>query len=259
MRRLIITLILFSLSAGAVPPSLTAEQLIAKVEQARRTSGFRIRARLIRTTAGSKKPEIQQLLIKGRRQGEAAQVLYQVLWPKADAGRALLVETSADGKVSGFLFDPPGAPVPLAPSTMALPLFGSDLAVEDVAEAFWRWPSQVLAGEAMVSGRPCQILESRPGAGDTGGISFVKSWIAPDLALPLRIEKFGRDGRLAKSFVAAKIVKESAGHWAAAILVIEAADGRSRTVLEGSRSDRDIDIPAEQFKMEAVNPPAAKP
>lgn len=255
MKRLAVTIMLLFLSAGAASAILTAKDLIEKVEQARRTSGFRIRARLIRTTTDSKKPEIQQLLIKGRRQGETTQVLYQVLWPKAAAGRALLVETSADGKIGGFLFDPPAAPVPLTPTTMTRPLFGSDLTVEDVAEAFWRWPSQVLAGEATVSGRLCQILESRPGGGEEGDTSLVKSWIAPDIALPLRIEKFGRDGRLARSFVTAKIVKQSAGHWAAAILVVQTADGHSRTVLEGSRSDRDIEIPAEQFTVQAINPP----
>ena len=259
MRRLALLLLLLSLGAGATGGGPTAEQLIARVEQARRTSGFRARARLVRTTSDSRKQEVQQLLITGRRRGESTQVLYRVLWPKEAEGRALLVECSADGKTGGFLFEPPQTVTPLTRRVMGQPLFGSDLSVEDVAEEFWRWPSQALAGEAMVAARRCLILESRPGAGSESGYSLVRSWIAPDIALPLLIEKYGRDGRLVKRLVAAKVVKQSGGRWTVAILVIEAAGGPSRTTLEGSRSERDLDLPAEQFTLESIRKSLGQP
>ncbi len=63
-------------------------------------------------------------------------MLYQILWPKEAMGRALVVETSAVGKVSGFLFEPPDIQVPLTPKVMSQPLFGTDVTVEDVAEAY---------------------------------------------------------------------------------------------------------------------------
>ncbi len=70
MRRLGILLASLSLGLGTVAQGLTADQLIAKVEAAQRTSGFRTRAKLIKTTPGSKTPEVMQLVIKGRREGE---------------------------------------------------------------------------------------------------------------------------------------------------------------------------------------------
>jgi hypothetical protein len=258
MRRLVTLLTLLSLCVGAAAGDLTAEQLIAKVEAAQKTSGFRTRARLVKTAAGSKDQEVMQLLIKGRRQGDAAQTLYQVLWPKPASGQTLVVETSADGTVSGFLFEPPDRQIPLTPKLMAQPLFGSEATVEDVAEAFWRWPQQKVVGDEMVAAHRCKILESRPGAAASTSYSLVRSWIAPDIALPLRVEKFGKDGRLVRRFIAAKIAKQAPGCWTAAILVVDSADGRRRTTLEGTRSDRDLVIPAEQFTLEAIKRSLAK-
>ena len=252
MRRLGILLAVFSLGLAAAAEVPTAEELISKVEAAQRTSGFRTRAKLVRTTPGSKAQEVMQLVIKGRREGETTRVLYQILWPKQRMGQALVVETSADGSVGGFLFEPPDRKIPLTPKVMARPLFGTDVTVEDVAEAYWRWPNQKLVGEETVSARPCRILESRPRPGTVTAYSLVKTWIAPDIALPMVVEKFGKDGALLKRFVAAKVVKQSPASWAAAILVVDSAGGRGRTTLEGTRSDRDMDIPAEQFTLEAL-------
>jgi len=241
-----------ALGLAAAAEDLTAAQLIAKVEAAQKTSGFRTRAKLVKTAPGSKTQEVMQLVIKGRREDGAVRTLYQVLWPKQTMGQALVVETSADGSVSGFLFEPPDRQVPLTPKVMAQSLFGTNVTVEDVAEAYWRWPHQKLVGEEKVAARQCMILESRPGPGTATGYSLVKSWIAPELALPLMVEKFGKDGILLKRFVAAKVVKQSPSSWAAAILVVDSVGGRGRTTLEGTKSDRDIQIPAEQFTLEAL-------
>lgn len=252
MRRLGILLALLWLGVAASAEGITAEQLIAKVEAAQRTSGFRTRAKLVRTTPGSKAPEAMQLVIKGRRQGEATWMLYQLLWPKESMGKALVVETAADGSVSGFLFEPPDRQIPLAPKVMSQPVFGTDVTVEDLAEAYWRWPHQKIVGEEKVVARQCVILESRPGPGTVTSYSLVKSWIAPDIALPIMVEKFGKDGTLVKRFLAAKVVKQSPDSWAAAITVVDSMTGRGRTTLEGTKSERDIEVPAEQFTPEAL-------
>jgi len=241
-----------ALGPGTAAEDLTADRLIAKVEAAQKTSGFRTRARLVVTAPGSKTQEVMQLVIKGRREGEATRMLYQVLWPKQAMGQALVVETSADGSVSGFLFEPPDRQIPLTPKVMVQPLFGTNVTVEDVAEAYWRWPHQKLVGEENVAGRRCMILESRPGPGTATGYSLVKSWIAPDIALPLMVEKYGKEGVLLKRFVAAKVVKQSPGSWAAAILVVDSMGGRGRTTLEGTKSDRDIELPEDQFTLDAL-------
>src|SRR5204863_3947989 len=125
----------------SVAEELTAEQLVAKVVEARKTSGFRIRAKLIHTTPGSETRDARQLLIKGRRDGEATKVLYQILWPTTVMGQTLVIEQSAQHKTTGFLFEPPNKVTALTPQLMTQPFFGSDLTIEDVAEDFWHWPT----------------------------------------------------------------------------------------------------------------------
>jgi hypothetical protein len=80
--------------AGGDPPD--AGELIAKVIEARQTTGYRVRARLVCTTSGAERRDVTQLLIKGRRDGEASKVLYQILWPKRLIGETLVIERTAD-------------------------------------------------------------------------------------------------------------------------------------------------------------------
>lgn len=252
MRRLALALAFLSLPLLPAAQDLTAAQLIAKFEAAQKTTGFKTRARLVRTVPGAKGEEVLQVVIKGRREGEATKMLYQVLWPAASQGRAVVVQTAADGTVSGFLFDTQGRQTPLTPRLMSQQVFGTDVTVEDVAEAFWRWPYQKIVGEEAVSGRKCKIVESRPGPDTATSYSRVKTWIAPDIALPMVVEKYGRDGTLLRRFYTAKVVKQGEGSWGASVLVVDSTGGRGRTVLEGTSSERDVEIPAEAFTPEAL-------
>ncbi len=241
-----------ALGLAAWAAQYTADQLIARIMDAQKTSGFRTRARLIRTSAGTGAEEVTQLLIKGRREGEAAEVLYQALWPPAVRGQALVVQRRPGHAAGGFFYEPPDSRRPLTAELLARPFFGSDLSVEDLVEEFWSWPSQRVAGREALEGRACYILESRPPAGAATAYSLVKSWIAPDLALPVRIEKYFRDGRVAKRFTAERLLKQAGGRWAAARVVVSPAGGHSRTVLEGTKSERDLLLPAEQFTLEGL-------
>lgn len=251
MRRFTLLLALLSLTLTlpltAAAQDLTADQLIAKFEAGLKTTGFKTRARLVRTVPGSPGEEVLQVVIKERREGGATKVLYQVLWPKESQGRAVVVETAADGAVSGFLFDTQGKQTPLSPKLMSQTVFGTDVTVEDVAEAYWRWPHQKVVGEETVSGRKCKIIESRPGPGTVTSYSMIKTCMAPDIALPVVAEKYGKDGALLRRFFAAKIVKQGHDSWGTAVLVVDSTGGRGRTVLEGTSSERDIEVPAEQF------------
>lgn len=231
---------------------LAADQIIAKVKDARTTAGFRIRAKLVHTQLPSEKRDARQLLIKGRRDGESITVLYQLIWPSAFAGHSLVVEKSADHKLGGFLFEQPDKVTSLTPSLVTQRFFESDFTIEDVIEGYWDWPLQKIVGEESVKGRLCKILESRPSTDTSTAYSLVKTWVATDIAMALRVETFGKDGELVKRIRVDKFVKQADNHWAAAIVTVEPADGKSRTTLEGTKSERDLDIPAEEFTLEKI-------
>ncbi len=230
----------------------SAQELIAKVVEARRTTGYRVRARLERSTAGSEHREVTQLLIKGRRDGGVSKVLYQVLWPKRSQGETLVIEKTAGRETRCWVFTPPDSVTVLTPAHLADPFFGSDLTIEDVAEEFWEWSTQEIVREETLGQDRCAVLESRPAAGTATSYALVRTWIAPDIALPLRIEKFGHDGRLIKRLTAERIMRPDRNHWTAGTVNVEPADGRTSTTLEGTRADRDIKIPDEEFTVEGI-------
>ena len=239
---------------------LSADQLITRVLAGRQSTGFRIHARLVRSAVGSEKPDISQLLIKGSRNGQGTQVLYQVLWPKSQSGQILLVSRSGDGPGTGFLLEPPQKITPVTPQLARQGFFGTDLSIEDVMEDFWHWPSQTIVGEEKVNRQSCVILESRPAAGLDTSYSRIRSWIVPDSGLPLRLEKFDREGQLIKRLTTERFHKDSHGRSIPATLVIESADGLHQTRLEGTKFEGDLEFPADDFTVDGImRPPRGTP
>lgn len=257
-RRRLVRLVLAGAALWVVPAAFagrdpaSAGELIAQVVAARQTIGYRVRARLVRTTSGSAQRDVKQLLIKGRRKGDDSKVLYQILWPTSLLGQTVVIEKTPGRNARAWMFTPPDQVATLTPERISGSFFGSDLTIEDLAEEFWHWPTQEIVGEDTVGQHRCKILESRPSADTVTSYSLVRTWIAPEIALPLLVEKFGQDGKLIKHITAEKITKRRNDYWTAANVIIEPADGRTRTVLEGSHADRDIEIPDEDFTIEQI-------
>jgi hypothetical protein len=236
--------------AAAPPDSSSARQLIAKVFEARRTTGFRIRSKLTVTTSNSERREVKQLLIKGRSDGIISETLYQVLWPSELKGQSLLIQKTTGRPVSGFIFEPPAVTKRLTTESMRESFFGSGLAIEDLAEDFWDWPSQKIIGQETIKERLCQIVESRPPGDAATGYSLIRTWIAPELALPLLVEKYGKNRRLIRRISADRIMKSS-DRWIAATIIVD-LEGHGRTILEGSKTERDLDLPDSDFTLDAL-------
>jgi hypothetical protein len=234
-------------------PGLTADEVINKVIDARTTSGSRVHARLMRTSGGpdaDKGKDTRQLLIKTTRDGEKTKTLYQVLWPREFAGDSILIEDSGDHHPKGFLYQKKVA-TPLTNQMLEAPFFGSDLRIEDVIEAFWYWPSRRLAGAETIDKRDCLIVELRPGPDSATQYSMVKVWVAPEISLPMKLQFFARDGRLVKTVTTDRVVKEGKV-WLSAVLKIQPAGSKSQTVLEGTKSERDLQLPSGDFTLDAI-------
>jgi Outer membrane lipoprotein-sorting protein len=205
---------------------------------------------LIVTTPDSDRKDVKQLLIKGRNDGKTHTTLYQILWPSELKGQSLLIE-KAGHSLSGFMFEPPSTVKKLSASLMAQPFFGSDLSIEDLAEDFWDWPSQKIVGQETIKDRVCQIVESRPPLDASTSYSLIKTWIAPELALPLRVEKYGSNRQLVRRITADRIMKMN-DRWTASTIIVDLAGASTRTILEGSKSERDLDLPAADFTLEGI-------
>lgn len=237
--------------------SHTADELVAKVIAVRRERGFRIRAMMTRTTPGSNVRDVRQLLIKGRREQNRSIVLYQQLWPDVPNGRALVVEDSGNHQLKGFQHES-GRVTPLSNEMLGRRFFDSDLTMEDLAEDFWYWPTRSLGGEEDVGAHRTVIVNLRPEPSAASTYSLVRTWVAPDLALGLRMQLYGRTGSLARTIGFYRIL-EIDGRWVPGIVTVEPTDRSSRTVIEGVELERDRPVSRSEFTPEAVRKELASP
>jgi hypothetical protein len=231
---------------------------VAKVLARQQTRGFVIRARLVTGEPGSERQAVVQVRTIGRRDGTTTRLLCQALWPASFKGRAVYVQKDGPRVISGFVFQPPGTVTELAGDALSVPLFDTDLTMEDLAEEFWSWPGPVAAGSDNVGGKPCRVVELRPPAGIRTAYSLVTSCISPEQLLPLRTETYGKDGRLVHRFVVKKAINDDSGAWVPVKVAVETA-GRTRiTTLEVSRGETNATVPLPEFSLEKLKSFAAR-
>ena len=216
-------------AAGAADPepaNISAADLASRLSAKQQDGTSLIRLKL---DGGAAKSTLQ-LQIKSRATRGNTELLYQVLWPKERKGEALLLRKAPGRAATAMQAIPPAAPHSVPLST---PLFGSDLACEDVIENFFAWDQQALVGTEAVDRVNCQILESKPGKGDHSAYSSVRTWVDTRRMVPLRIEK-NSGGHVARRIETTKVANDDQGHPIPANLTVRGPGGSSSD-LDGSR------------------------
>jgi outer membrane lipoprotein-sorting protein len=195
--------------------------------------------------------EMLQIQIKQRRTKASTEVVYQVLWPKERKGETVLLRKAGNRPVSGAVFVPPNNLRTLEDGSMKEPLFGSDLAYEDVVENFWAWEQQALVGTETVDGVSCQILESKPGKGDHSIYGKVRSWIDTRRLVPLRVEKYSTSGQALRRIDTTRVAIVD-GRQTPVDLGVRRAGQSSTTTLDGSRSKHNVAYNDREFTPEGL-------
>src|SRR2546430_13598420 len=167
----------------------TASDLAAKL-RAKQSGSMFVR---IRMEIGSGEKQTLQVQIKSRVSDAAGDIVYQILFPKERKGESVLLHRSGH-KFSGTLFAPPNNLKSIGSAEMKQSLFGSALSYEDIIDSPFAWTQQAIAGTEDMDGTPCQILESKPGKGQTSSYSSVTRWLDSHRLVPLRIEKYASSG-----------------------------------------------------------------
>ncbi len=236
-----------------VGPAESAEQLVARVLDARRTAGFQVRATLTHTKDGQ--GTVRQLVMKALRERDQVTTLYELVKPADVAGRTLVIRAAGQRQPSGFLYQS-GKVTRLTPATLAQPFFDSDLRIDDLAEVFWFWPSPRTVGVEEIGEYRCAIVEFRPKAASAAPTpySLVKAWVSPDLLVALRIEQFGLDERLVKRIDLYRVLKIDQRWWPT-LLTVEPAHGRSRTVIEGTEMKSKLRLSDADFTIGEIRKP----
>ena len=188
------------------------------------------------------------LQIKARRQAGKSDVLYQVLFPAKRKGESLLLSQTGTGTPSGYVFAPPATTAKsIGKSNLTDAVFGSDLAIQDIIENFFRWKNQAIIGKETIGRVECLVLESKPGSGDSTPYGSVKSWIDPDRLVTMRAEKYDGSGKLVREFETTQVAKDGKGRNIVAKLVVRRPGTGSETELDGSNIRHDVDYADEDF------------
>jgi len=244
-----------SLASPQTTIGMTAAELVSKITREwPKSSSYRVRATLTRSATGSGARDVRQLLIKRHRDRTSSKVSFEQLWPKDGEGRTLVLDNTPDRPPQGFVYDA-GAVTRLTSRHFTDRFFGSDLLIDDLVERFWSWPAPRLVGEESIGEYRCGIVEFRPPA--AASYSRITAWLSPDLALGLRFQQFGPDNKPVKKIEGYRILKVG-DRWAAGIVTVEPADGKSRTVLEATKYESDPALSVDDFTAEAIRRSAAR-
>ncbi|OYW77803.1 MAG: hypothetical protein B7Z37_02650 [Verrucomicrobia bacterium 12-59-8] len=188
-----------------------------------------------------------QLQIKQRRTSSTTEVVYQVLWPKERAGEAVLLRKTGDQPATGAIFIPPNTVRTLDSSQMKEALLGSDLSYGDVVENFFLWKQQAIIGTEVVNRVSCDILESKPGKGQSSNYASVRTWMDRRRDVPLRVEKFNSSGRLVRRIETTRVVTNDNKQAVPANLTVYSLAQGSVTELNGASVKHDVNFSDREF------------
>ena len=230
----------------------TASELAAKLRAKQRGSMF-VR---IRMEIGSGEKQTLQVQIKSRVSDAAGDIVYQILFPKERKGESVLLHRSGH-KFSGTMFTPPNNLKSIGSAEIKQSLFGSALSYEDIIDSPFTWSQQAIVGTEDMDGTPCQILESKPGKGQTSSYASVKSWIDSRRLVPLRIEKYDSSGKVVRRINTTRVLLEGGDSLPVDLKVY--GPGGSVTHITGSRLKRGVSYADTEFTPEGLKQLNAPP
>ena len=242
-----------SLLAQAPAPSanaLSADELAAKLDAVGQGSAI-VRTQMeIRTNEGGK--HTYQLQIKQRRTQNATDLVYLVLWPNDQKGRAVILHQKAGEAPTGSVIEPPNRMRELKKDEMSAGLLESDLSYQDAVENFFAWKKQTLVGNEVVDRVNCQILESKPDSSSETIYGKVRSWIDPVRLVPLRIEKYSPSGELIRRIDTDRVAKDDKHNSIPAGLAVHGPRKNTVTKFNGASIKQDVEFTDADFTAESV-------
>jgi hypothetical protein len=240
-----------------------ALRLVADVRESRQIKGMRGIAVLRQEDLVSGTTQSRRVSVTSAAREGSLTVLFVARATASAPAAAVIITDSSGRRVSGFVFHGPDTVLPLTPALFERPFLGTDLTIGDLADDFLSWPAHEEIGREKVSGRDCVIIESRPSPTAGGSaVALVRSWIAPALALPLKIEKYNGAGDLLRRIDVRRMARIDDRHWGAVVLAVQGADARTRTELKMVKADRRADVLPHEFAVETIlkslSPPPAQ-
>ena len=208
-------------TASSRGPHGGPRELAATMARAGLTEGFRLRASIVREGA-----ESWRVMIAGTKDEKVQHLALRVMAPEAESGQALVMEAVPGQAPKALHFGPRDATA--AAADALAPFLETGLVPWDFTGEWWRWPRQVLLREEQCLGHACVVLESS--GRERGGVAKVRSWVAPVLRLPMRLEFLAADGTRLREMRVESVFRRPDGSGAARAMTLTDARGARRRV-----------------------------
>jgi len=124
---------------------------------------------------------------------------------------------------------------------------GSDLFYQDMETMTAEDYTHELLSQAMLDGKQCYIIQSKPKPGISSAYSSTKSWIETSSFIGRKIEMYDKNGKLLKTMKAKK-VEQISGIWTitSAEIVTEGKD-KAKTLLDMVERQYNSEVPDNYF------------
>jgi hypothetical protein len=234
----------------------SAPELMATLKAAKPKGGLLVRVRMEQS-----KPEGKQVIlaqIKRRDTAEGAtEQLFQITFPKERKGEALHLLTKRGSAFSAKTFVPGQGFKSLKASDKRLPIFGTDMTLEDALADFLDWSKHEIIGKEKVRSGQCSIVESTPPTAGTSP-SKVKTWVDDKRFIAWRVQLFDGGDQPARVVEAEDVIRLPSGYWCPRTFTVSTpAKGTQTRIAGSSSSEQDFtDADFSEATIEAAATPA---
>ena len=123
---------------------------------------------------------------------------------------------------------------------------GTDLTYDDMGARNIDDDTHTLKGEKTINGRNCYVIESIPRKNEGNQYSRRISYVDKERMIPLKMELFDKEGKLAKVMLMESI-KKVQGHWTPFKTTMENVQTRHKTIINMSKLVYDEKLPGGIF------------
>jgi len=185
--------ILLAMPAGAADVGT----VLAVPRQRVETADFSVNGHLVRVEADGRRSS-SEISIKAHWFPGVLRVLVQIGSP---ARSHILLEMRPNGQNSIQIVHPGDkAPVALPFSKWNDGPLGAGFTYEDFLEPQYFWPTQSVAENTKFGARTCDLLTSKPSAGDRTHYAGIRTWLDQGIGFPVYVEKTLKETGTVKEF-----------------------------------------------------------
>lgn len=212
----------------------SAPELIATVKAAKPKGGLLVRVRMEQTKPDGKQVILAQIKRRETADG-ATEQLFQVTFPKERKGEALLLRTKRGSAFTARTFTPGQGFKTLSAADKRMPIFGTDMTLEDALAEFLDWSKHEAVGKEKVRSGQCMIIESTPPKAGTSP-SKVKTWVDEKRFIAWRVQLFDGGDQPSRVVEAEEVIRLPSGYWCPRTFTVSTPAKGTQTKIAGSSS-----------------------